>query len=487
MVFLNGGTADSSWIALILTSCRSAPFINRAELLSKFKAKTLVNTGRCRRELKIGADKVNGLRLTTNLFDLLSFIWHGRIANAIGLLSRLLIKRKNNYMKDIKKLFWIIAGFLFFYFLPLGQVRFTNAIYEALALVKWYAREHVLLCLVPAFFIAGAISVFVSQAAVLKYLGSKANKFLAYGVAAVSGSILAVCSCTVLPLFSGIYKRGAGLGPAIAFLYSGPAINVLAIIMTARILGWEIGLARAIGAISFSVIIGLIMHVLFLKEENNRQEKGAFNAGEISEKHTLPQMILYMGSMVGILVFMNWAKPATGEIGLWSLIYSVKWIISIFFGVALIFILAKWFKKEEIVSWSKESWEYAKVILPLLLFGVLVSGFLLGRVGHEGLIPARYIAALVGGNSLFANFFASIIGAFMYFATLTEVPILQGLIGAGMGKGPALALLLAGPALSLPSMLVIRSVLGTKKTIVYVSLVAIMATISGMTFGVWVR
>jgi len=377
----------------------------------------------------------------------------------------------------------VVVVFLSFYYLPIENITFNNAIFEALALVKWYARKHVLLCLVPAFFIAGAISVFVSKASVMKYFGAKANKILSYGVASVSGTILAVCSCTVLPLFFGIYQRGAGLGPAIAFLYSGPAINVLAIILTARILGWQLGLARAIGAVLFSVVIGLLMHFIFLKEERERQTEGDFNLGEIEEARPLYKTAPYFFSMVGILVFANWARPLGGNTGLWALIYSYKWWIAGFFLLGLIFMLFKWFKKAELKEWTKSTWDLSIQILPLLLGGVLVSGFLLGRVGHEGIIPSRYITTIVGGNSLFANFFSSVVAAFMYFATLTEVPILQGLIGSGMGKGPALALLLAGPALSLPSMLVIRSAIGTQKTVVYVCLVVIMATITGIIFG----
>ena len=390
-------------------------------------------------------------------------------------------------MKEWKKLLYIVAAFLACFYLPIENLRFSNAIFEALALVKWYAREHVLLCLVPAFFIAGAISVFVSQASVMKYFGAKANKFLSYGVASVSGTILAVCSCTVLPLFSGIYKRGAGLGPAIAFLYSGPAINVLAIIMTARILGWQLGLARAIGAVVFSVVIGLLMHLIFLKEERERQISGDFNVGEVTETRPLWQTILYFASMIVFLVFANWGKPLEGDHGAWSLIYQYKWWIAGFSLVSLGWMLFKWFKKDELKEWTGATWVFALQILPLLLGGVLVSGFLLGRVGHEGIIPSKFVVMLVGGNSLWANFFSSIVAAFMYFATLTEVPILQGLMNSGMGKGPALALLLAGPALSLPSMLVLRSIMGTKKTVVYVSLVVVMSTITGMIFGMIVK
>ena len=390
-------------------------------------------------------------------------------------------------MKKWKKFLIIFAVFLGCYYLPVEILPFRNPLFESLALVKWYAREHVLLCLVPAFFIAGAISVFVSQASVIKYFGAKANKILAYSVASVSGTILAVCSCTVLPLFSGIYKRGAGLGPAIAFLYSGPAINVLAIIMTARVLGWQLGLARAIGAVVFSIIVGILMHVIFVKEERARHANGLFQGGGEKEERPLWKNAIYFASMVVILVFANWGKPQEGDVGLWSLIFKFKWYITSVFLTALIIMLIRWFKKDELKDWTKASWNFAVQILPLLFWGVLVAGFFLGRPGEAGLIPSKFIQSLVGGNSLFANFFASIAGAFMYFATLTEVPILQGLIGSGMGKGPALALLLAGPALSLPNMLVIRSVIGTKKTVIYVSLVVVMATISGIIFGTIVK
>ena len=385
--------------------------------------------------------------------------------------------------KEFKKSLYMLAGFLGCFYLPIELLPFRNPVFESLALVRWYAREHVLLCLIPAFFIAGAISVFVSQASVIKYFGAKANKFLAYGVASISGTILAVCSCTVLPLFSGIYKRGAGLGPATAFLYSGPAINVLAIVMTARILGWQLGVARAVGAIIFSIVIGLMMHLIFIKEERDRTSEGELFVGEITEPRALWQNGLYFFAMVGFLIFANWARPEAGDTGAWASIFVAKWYLAIGFLVMIGIMLFKWFKKNEIIEWTQSSWTFAKQIMPLLLMGVLVAGLLLGRPDQEGLIPSWIISKAVGGNSFLSNFFASIVGAFMYFATLTEVPILQGLLGAGMGKGPALALLLAGPALSLPNMLVIRGILGTKKTVVYVSLVVVMATISGMIFG----
>ena len=386
-------------------------------------------------------------------------------------------------MKERYKLLLLVAAFLACYFLPVGGTRFDASIIEALALVKWYAQEHVILCLVPAFFIAGAISAFVSQASVIKYFGAKANKVLAYGIASVSGTILAVCSCTVLPLFMGIYRRGAGLGPAVAFLYSGPAINVLAIILTARVLGLELGIARAVGAIVFGVVIGLLMHLIFRKEERARHEEGGLTTGPEEASRSLWQEGIFFASMVAFLVFANWGKPQDDSSGLWHAIYAFKWHLAAASLAVLTVAVLSWFKRRELGNWVMLSWGFAKQILPLLLAGVLVAGFLLGRPSHEGLIPSHYIEGLVGGNSVGANLFASVAGAFMYFATLTEVPILQGLIGAGMGKGPALALLLAGPALSLPNMLVIRSVMGTKRTVVYVSLVVVMATASGLIFG----
>jgi len=504
-----------------------------------------------------------------------------------------------------KKLAWMTGLFLLFFWLPVNQERFVNGVQESLQLSRWYAREHVLLCLVPAFFIAGAIGVFISQASVMKYLGARANKVLAYGVASVSGSVLAVCSCTVLPLFAGIWRMGAGLGPASAFLYSGPAINVLAIILTARILGLELGIARAVFAVAFSVVIGLTMAFVFRKEEAEKAAAQA-NAPEPEVARPLWQNAVFFAIMIGILVFANWGAPndfrfdlrdgaslqaaviqapedlaspdamyrlkmlsgpdaggeteiAAGAVasmtpmpGVWTRIWRAKWLVAGAFGVALGVVLTAWFgiawwkvalaaappvalalllpgdglwvmipfaaavvglaiilarEEGEPAEWFDATWGFAKQIMPLLLFGVLIAGFLLGRPGHEGLIPNTYVEMLVGdrpdaflavtglgggvlesavraGWPIWTNLFASVFGAFMYFATLTEVPILQGLIGAGMGKGPALALLLAGPALSLPNMLVIRSVMGTKKTVVFCSLVIVMATASGIFFGV---
>jgi len=439
-----------------------------------------------------------------------------------------------NWKDHWKTLAWIVGIFLACFYLPIGTPRFDNAVMESLHLVKWYAREHVLLCLVPAFFIAGAISVFVSQASVMKYLGARANKVLAYGVASVSGTILAVCSCTILPLFAGIYRMGAGLGPASTFLYSGPAINILAIILTARILGMELGIARAVGAIVFSIVIGLLMHVIYRKEEIEKAN-GQMAMPEPEVKRPLWKNALFFAAMVAVLVFANWARSGdaraiflccpsglttykvegkivsqneqgvvmrdtagteyqiSGDLlksveevkknSVYETIFQNKWIIVIFFLAVLGWIIWHWFDGAERGYWVESSWGFAVQILPLLLAGIVISGLFLGRPGHEGLIPNQWVNWAVGGNSLRANLLASVVGAFMYFATLTEVPILQGLIGSDMGKGPALALLLAGPALSLPSMLVIRSVMGTQKTLVYVSLVIAMATISGLIYG----
>lgn len=349
-------------------------------------------------------------------------------------------------------------------------------------MVQEYAREHVLFCLIPAFFIAGAISIFISKEAVIKYFGPRAKKALAYGVASVSGSILAVCSCTVLPMFAGIYMRGAGIGPATTFLYAGPAINVLAIILTARILGFEFGIARAVAAVLFSIVIGVIMSLIFPERTRETQDVAVPDVAHGHER-TLVQNSLYFLTLILILIFAAWAKPQEPA-GLWYAIYQVHWYLAGASLVVLILMVVNWFGKEEVADWISSTWIFAKQILPLLFVGVLVAGFLLGRPNtNAGIIPSRYVVMFVGGNSLLANLFASIAGAFMYFATLTEVPILQGLLGSGMGKGPALALLLSGPALSLPNMLVIRSVMGTKKTLVYILLVVIMSTLLGFVFG----
>lgn len=459
-----------------------------------------------------------------------------------------------NSRKEVKILGWLVGLFLVLYYLPVEAARFQGAIVEAFKLTKWYAREHVLLCLVPAFFIAGAIGVFVSQNAVMKYFGPKAKKWLSYSVASVSGTILAVCSCTVLPLFGGIYMRGAGLGPAIAFLYSGPAINVLAIVLTARVLGWQLGLARAVGAIVFSVVIGLLMHLIFLKEERAKAVlmQDVVLGDDEKDERPLWQVALYFFSMVGILVFANWGPPAATT-GLWHAIFQAKWLVTVLFALLMGLCLWRFFKVRlawiglaaippvilalalsdhpiaafaagsaglagltffggaELEEWREQSWGFAKQILPLLFMGVLAAGFFLGSPGSQdaGIVPNLWIQALVGdspsslltligskGESipgwlavvwpLWTNLFASVTGALMYFATLTEVPILRGLIDSGMGQGPALALLLAGPALSLPNMLVINSILGPKKTLTFVGLVVVMATISGMLFGAFV-
>lgn len=379
-----------------------------------------------------------------------------------------------------------MAVFAGAWFLPVENEPFMSAVGESLELLKWYAREHVLLCLVPAFFIAGAISVFVSQGAVMKYLGPTARKVVAYPVSAVSGTVLAVCSCTVLPLFASIHKRGAGLGPATAFLYSGPAINVLAIILTARVLGPELGIARAVGAVLFSVIIGLLMHLIFRKEEAARQAAGPIVMPDDEKSRALWQDGLYFAAMIGILIFANWGRPTEGDAGVWAIIHSSKWFVSTFFAAALVIFLWRWFKKDELTSWVDSSWTFAKQIMPLLFVGVLIAGFLLGGPeGGQGIIPSSWVSSMVGGNSIGSNLFASVAGALMYFATLTEVPILEGLLSAGMGKGPALALLLAGPALSLPNMLVIRSVMGTKKTLVFTGLVVTLSTAAGYSYGLF--
>lgn len=434
------------------------------------------------------------------------------------------------WKKEARILFWMTAAFVFAFFLPIDSGRFREAILAMFDLTKWYAREHVILCLLPAFFIAGVIAVFISQGAVVKYFGANAKKWLAYSVASVSGTILAVCSCTILPLFSSIHKRGAGLGPAVAFLYSGPAINILAIILTARVLGLEMGVARTVGAVVFAVVIGLAMSFIYRKEEKAKAE-AQMNFPNVPEKRPLWQTAFHFFTLVLILVFANWGKPGEGVTeGIWYWLWANKWTITAVFAVLLVFSLicilklqwqyvllaavltaaSAWLSPTPLTpvivgiiglsvitlldksdpenrEWAISTWDFAKQIMPLLALGVLAAGFLLGSTHDDtqlaGIIPNEWVVWLVGGNSVLSNFFASVVGAFMYFATLTEVPILQGLLAAGMGKGPALALLLAGPSLSLPNMLVIRDIMGTQKTLVYVVLVVAMATISGLIYG----
>lgn len=439
--------------------------------------------------------------------------------------------------KELKTLLRIVAVFAALFFLPTGSERFMTAVGATLDLARWYAREHVVLCLLPAFFIAGVIAVFVSQGSVLKYFGANAKRWLSYSVAAVSGGILAVCSCTILPLFTSIYKRGAGLGPAVAFLYSGPAVSILSIILTTRILGIELGVARMIGAVCFSVVIGLAMAFIFRKEEQVKKER-QMNIVPPPEKRPARQTALHFLTLVAILVFANWGAPAATDTGLWQFVFTYKWYFTAGFGLLLCRSLVRMLKLKlawvaaaaaatalsawlatafiaeaglvplvpmivgiaalsvmllcdkgdpENREWALSSWGFAKQIMPLLAVGVVTAGFLLGST-HDGetiagIVPNRWIEWAVGGNSLRSNFFASFTGAFMYFATLTEVPIVQGLLASGMGKGPALALLLAGPSLSLPNMLVIRGVMGTKKTVVYVVLVVVLATVAGFVYG----
>jgi len=409
------------------------------------------------------------------------------------------------------------------YYLPVGTPRFDGAVRESLELAKWYAREHVILCLLPAFFIAGAIAAFVSQASVIRYLGNQAKPVVAYAVASVSGTILAVCSCTVLPLFAGIYRLGAGIGPATAFLYSGPAINALAVILTARVLGWELGLARAIAAVVFSVVIGIAMGWLFGKSDEERTRTMIQQpAADHRVERPLWQTVAFIGSLLGILVFANWGGAGDG--GFFGTVHGVKWWITGTFALALFGMLWRWHRRPgwkiavtlvaaglavwftgapepgflaatagiawlvagsegETGEWFDQSWSYTKQIVPLLIGGVLIAGLLLGRPGGEGLIPSEWISSALGGEGIAAVAFASVAGALMYFATLTEIPVIQGLLGNGIGQGPALALLLAGPALSLPNLLVIRTIIGTRRALAFAGLTVTLATLCGWVYG----
>jgi len=434
--------------------------------------------------------------------------------------------------KELGIFLGLLTIFLIAYFLNFTDGKIQIAIMEAFYMLQWYARNHTLACVVPAMFIAGAIASFLSKEAVLRHLGPKAKKVEAYSVASVSGTVLAVCSCSVLPMFAGIYRVGAGLGPASAFLYSGPAINVMAIFLTARVLGYDLGIARVIGSVCFAVIIGVLMAAIFRKDEEKREAAALQLPDPPPARRSLLQTALFFAAMIGFLVFSDWANPsqttvektdgthlkvavllettdmlrvqieepvgalktgmkltvpkseitktdyATPEGYEWAnWIYTHRWYFAFACLAATLAMVGGWFQRDELAEWMDQTWGFAKSIVPLLFGGVLVTGF----VG--ALIPDEAVARWVGGDSITANLVASVIGAMGYFATLTEIPILETLIGLGMGRGPALSLLLAGPALSLPSIAVIYSVIGFRKTAVFVLLTVVMSAAVGMVFG----
>lgn len=433
-------------------------------------------------------------------------------------------------MKQWKIFGILVSIFLVSYYLPLSNPKVQKAILEAFRMLQWYARNHTLACVVPALFIAGAIATFLSKEAVLRHLGPKAKKAEAYSVASVSGTVLAVCSCSVLPMFTGIYRIGAGLGPAAAFLYSGPALNILAIFLTARVLGFELGLWRAVGAIVFGIIVGLLMAIIFRKDEQAREAAAMQLPDAPAPRRKLWQTAVYFAAMMLFLVFSDWYNPgnvtlqktdgtslqvvmlqetandilfqverpagslkvgdkltlAKTEIAsiedaeTWVMtVYHAKWLLAGLMGLAVLLMVWKWFERGELKEWMANTWDFTKLLVPLLFGGVFAAGFL------GELLPDRQIAALVGDNGLASNLVASVVGCLFYFATLTEIPVLQALMERGMAQGPALALLLAGPALSLPSILVIRSVLGLRKTAVFTGLVVVMATAAGLIYGQW--
>jgi uncharacterized membrane protein YraQ (UPF0718 family) len=420
------------------------------------------------------------------------------------------------------------AVFVLAYYLPLANTKVVGAIVEAFKLLQWYARNHTLACVVPALFIAGGITTFLSKEAVLRYLGPKSNKAAAYSVASVSGIVLAVCSCSVLPMFAGIYHLGAGLGPASAFLYSGPAINVLAIFLTGRVLGPEIGLWRALGAVCFAFVVGLGMALIFRREENRKAESAVQLPEPPKTGRKLWQNALLLAAMIAFLVFSDWFNPGDAivrrtdgtdvrgvvlqemhdevmiqvqeSVGAtragerlvlpkseiteivvadsWVMhVHHVRWYLAGLMGLAVILMTWRWVERKEFWTWMGNSWDFAKLLVPLLFGGVFVVGFI------SALLPDRQIAMLVGDNSLQANFIGSVVGALFYFATLTEVPITQALMEHGMAGGPALALLLAGPALSLPNMLVLIKVMGIKKTLTFCAIIVVVATTTGMLYG----
>ncbi len=431
-------------------------------------------------------------------------------------------------MKKESKVFLGLAGiFVFFYFVPFSNPKVSAAVAEAFRLLQWYVREHTLACVVPAMFIAGAISTFLSQASVMRYLGPKSPRFLAYTVGSVAGVILAVCSCSVLPMFAGIYAMGAGLGPGSAFLYSGPAINVMAIFLSARVLGLDLGVARVIGSVAFAYVIGLLMALIFRHAEQKRVDAAMQMPPPPASRRSLLQTLAYFAAMVLFLVFSDWANTndvtialkdgttlsanvrtkmidtmdvqlyeADGKLApevkrlamadvaevkpvpsLTMSIHGIKWYLAGAMGLAVLLMLWRWFDREEIKDWLAATWDFGKTIVPLLFGGVFVTGFI------SALVPEKLVAGAVGDNGLLSTLIASFVGMCWYFATLTEIPIVQALMNLGMAKGPALALLLAGPALSIPSILVLFKIMGAKKTLVFCALAVVMSTIVGLVFG----
>lgn len=430
--------------------------------------------------------------------------------------------------KQWKILAALLGVFLVAYYLPLANPKVRAAIIEAFKLLQWYARNHTLTCVVPALFIAGGMITFLSQTSVMRYLGPRSNKLAAYSVASVAGVVLAVCSCSVLPMFAGIYNLGAGLGPASAFLYSGPAINVLAIFLTARVLGLDIGLWRAIGAVGFAFIVGLGMAGIFRRSERQKVEAVAVLPDPPDTGRRGWQSGLLLAAMIGFLVFSDWFNPGNAvvrrtdgteirgvvlqemhdevmiqvqqssggiragerltlpkaeiativEANSWVMdVHHVRWYLAGLMLLAVAGMTWKWVDRDEFKQWMHNTWDFTKLLVPLLFGGVFIVGFI------SALLPDRQIAQLVGDNGLRANLIGSVVGALFYFATLTEVPITQALLEHGMAKGPALALLLAGPALSLPNMLVLVKVMGTKKTAAFCGIIVVVATTVGLVYG----
>ncbi len=351
------------------------------------------------------------------------------------------------------------------------------AMQAGLTTLLGYLSAHVLTCLIPAFFIAGAIAALLKTEMVLKYFGKDAPKWLCYSVAATSGTILAVCSCTILPMFAGIEKKGAGIGPATAFLFSGPAINLLAIVLTARVLGLDLGIARAIAAVSMAVVIGLIMAAIFERSSQKCETSPVSAPVQAAQALTEPPKsgqteriaVLFIALLIGVLL------SATSQLE-----FVTKWTIVAAFIVASAYVLTKYFSSEEKTAFFSETWSLTKKIFPLLVVGTFITGV----IGY--FMPTELLRTYLGSNSFPSCFIASVVGALLYMPTLLEIPIVGTLFGYSTGitaPGPALSLLLAGPSLSLPSMIVITRVIGLKKGGVYISLVVIVSTLVGMLYG----
>ena len=343
----------------------------------------------------------------------------------------------------------------------------TELMYAGMDAIKEYVALHVITCLIPAFLLAGAMITFISRDTVIRYMGFEAKKSVAFPLAAISGIFLAVCSCTVIPIAAGIYRRGGSIGPAFILLWTAPATNLLALIYTGAILGMDVAAVRVVAAVSTAFIVGLVMMYAFAGEEKERSS---------AKDHSVQQGRIMGREDIVILILLLLTLLLPNYLGVGGPYLHKVAIFLVALGVTLAYVYSKK-ETDEIKEWLHETWWFVRLIFPMLMVGV----FIVGIIG--AILPEDWITNYLGGSGISPTFLASLIGAVSYFATLTEAPFVHTLMELGMGKGPALALLLAGPGLSLPNMVVITRVFGFKKAAIYITITVILATIAGFVAG----